>query len=418
MSTDHTASPDDVTTTSPDAPAAVPESLEMPPLAPVLGDRGEHDDISLTEPGPAGAGTFPTGRPAEADPLGADAVTVPMPTRTTPAEPTTGGPRASSPSEGAGSSTAGTRGEPVPRTPSPAAAGPSSPDEARTSTHAAPTSSRRSGPPKHDLGDTAVRRRSLFPSPEAQAADAGAAATVPVSLTEAQAAVAQTPAAVAARPVPAEDRPVPPTGPAGPRHAEQPALTPVAAPTSPTRLPVPGRSEDEVLLDGSVVAGRPRSRTASHWAGVLVSIVALPVSWFFLHKGADRALDSVEVLRFGINGLALTLLALGALALVAALWTARRSSLGMFVVGAFSVLLGLVTTFLPGSLNTTLSPLLERLTIHSGLGTDLASFLWADIASGRFIAFGVFMTMVGVVSHSARRAGRHEQEVIDRVRRR
>lgn len=416
MSTDQTASPDAVPAASPDVPAAAPESLTMPPLAPVLGDHGERDGVELAESGPARVGSFPTGRPAEAEILGAEAVTVPVPTRSTPDDLAAGGPRASS-AESSGSPAAGAHGESAARTPTAAGGSASSPAEARTTTRATPTSSRRSAPPKHDLGDTAVRRRSLFPSPEAQAADTGAAATVPVSLTEAQAAGARIPTTVAATPAPAESRPAPPISPARPRPDEQHTPTPVAAPTSPARLPVPGRSEDEVLLDGSVVAGRPPSRAAAHWAGVLVSIVALPVSWFFLHKGAARAIDSVEALRFGLNGPALALGALGALALIAALWTARRSSLGMFVVGALSILLGLVTTLLPGSLNASLSPLLERLTIHSGLGADLASFLWADITSGRFIAFGVFMTMVGVVSHSARRAGRHEQESLDRVHR-
>ena len=63
------------------------------------------------------------------------------------------------------------------------------------------------------------------------------------------------------------------------------------------------------------------------------------------------------------------------------------------------------------------SPFLDDLNAQSALGTSLSDYLWADAVTGKFLALGVFMVMVGVVSHSARRAGRREQEVIDRVRR-
>ena len=60
---------------------------------------------------------------------------------------------------------------------------------------------------------------------------------------------------------------------------------------------------------------------------------------------------------------------------------------------------------------------LDRLTAQSTLGADLAAYFWTDAYSGKFVVLGLFMIMVGVVSHSARRAGRREQEVIDRGRR-
>lgn len=102
--------------------------------------------------------------------------------------------------------------------------------------------------------------------------------------------------------------------------------------------------------------------------------------------------------------------------LVLALWTARRSSLGTFVVGAITLVAGLPGLVAPGPVDAALSPFLTRLAEQSTLGKDVATMIWSDAVSGRFLAVGLALVMVGVASHSARRAGRREQEVIDRVR--
>ena len=60
---------------------------------------------------------------------------------------------------------------------------------------------------------------------------------------------------------------------------------------------------------------------------------------------------------------------------------------------------------------------LDRLAAQSALGADLAAYFWTDAFSGKFVVLGLFMIMVGIVSHSARRAGRREQEIINRGRR-
>lgn len=70
----------------------------------------------------------------------------------------------------------------------------------------------------------------------------------------------------------------------------------------------------------------------------------------------------------------------------------------------------------PGPVDAALSPFLTRLAEQSTLGKDVATMIWSDAVSGRFLAVGLALVMVGVASHSARRAGRREQEVIDRVR--
>ncbi|SHE25707.1 hypothetical protein [Actinomyces glycerinitolerans] len=176
------------------------------------------------------------------------------------------------------------------------------------------------------------------------------------------------------------------------------------------------RTEDDILLDGSSVVGRPKSRAAAHWAGVLVWVVALPLAWYLFHDGAAAAVDGATPLSFGTPVRALLELGAGAVVLAIALWTASRSSLGSFVVGVVSLLVGVPFLVAPTAMNGSIGPLLDRLTAHSNLGASLSSYFWADAVSGKFVAFGMFMIMVGVVSHNARRAGRREQEIIDRGR--
>ena len=177
------------------------------------------------------------------------------------------------------------------------------------------------------------------------------------------------------------------------------------------------RSDDDILLDGSTIVGRPASRAGAHWAGVLMSLVLLPAAWFFVHGAADVLTSTVEPHRFAFSPSAITELVAGLLIMSLALWTARRSSLGSIVVGALSAVLGLLFLLLPTPMNGLVGPVLDRLTAQSTLGADLAAYFWTDAFSGKFVVLGLFMIMVGIVSHSARRAGRREQEIIDRGRR-
>lgn len=272
---------------------------------------------------------------------------------------------------------------------------------------------------------TAIRRRSLFTEAisdrDAQASPpAEAAASQPTpgpARATSHAASAHSP-----EPGPAA-APTAPTSPAA--AAAVPAAAAAATDTADTmppwlrRTPVPTgeRSEDDVLLDGSSVVGQLAPRTAVHWASVLVAVVLVPLAWFFLHLGAAHQTAAAARLSFAFSANGLVALLVGAACLALALWMAQRSSLGSFVIGAVSVVLGLPFLLLPGVMTSVLTPTLEHLSTHSDLGVDLATYLWHDAASGKFVSFGVFMIMVGLVSHAARRAGRREQEVIDRVRR-
>ena len=322
---------------------------------------------------------------------------------------------------------------------------------ATSSTSAASSASAASSDDAADLSEapgrsgqtTAVRRRSLFartsaddagtPRPTDQALPAdrpgparAAAASAPsapdTARTPPGTARARSEAAAPESAEPAQERAGKPDGgttgtPA--KEAETPAWLTREAARAQRRSSRRSRqrSDDDILLDGSTIVGRPASRAGAHWAGVLMSLVLLPAAWFFVHGAADVLTSTVEPHRFAFNPKAIFELVAGLLTMGVALWTACRSSLGSIVVGTLSAVLGLLFLLLPTPMNGLVGPVLDRLTAQSTLGADLAAYFWTDAYSGKFVVLGLFMVMVGVVSHSARRAGRREQEIIDRGRR-
>ena len=177
--------------------------------------------------------------------------------------------------------------------------------------------------------------------------------------------------------------------------------------------------DDSILLKGATSVLRPvSSRTETHWAGVLIAVVLFPLAWFLVHDGAASLtggnpsawpaaaspVGSLEILG-------------GTAACAAALFMISRSSLGAFVVGALSTVIGLPFVLMPGVVRSILGPTVDRLQAHSDLGRALSTYVMDDGLSGRFILMGVLTIMVAVVAHLARRSGQREQEADDRGRR-
>ena len=427
------------------APADEAPSLEIPALAPVVGANGEiltvrEDPAQLDAAAPGGPG-----------PLG-PGVGAAIPRAGTPGSPGTPGTPAT-PQAGVGFSTSppGTPGTPAtPQTGAPVPRGAVSPAQAAPGNGSgqvapaagafpfgrpdddpltlekpdpvvlAPDAGEPDGAGKPPVEDTAVRRRSLFtPAQPVPTETPGTADPTPGETAPGEAAGAFPDAAPGAG-EPAGYAASPSAGPE-PNPVPTPAVGPEQLATRRTRLRsgLADGGDDDVLLDGSTVIGHPKSRAATHWAGVLVSIVALPVTWFFLHDGAamatSRASDSFD---FNVSARGLTELAVGALALIIAMWVARRTSVGSIVVGVISILLGLPFLVAPGVMTDAFSPFLSTLSTQSALGQSMSTYLWTDAVTGKFLVLGLFMVMVGVVSYTARLDGQREQESIDRARRR
>ena len=140
-----------------------------------------------------------------------------------------------------------------------------------------------------------------------------------------------------------------------------------------------GASEDDdsILLKGASVLSAPGSRVETHCAGVLVAVV---------------------------------LFALASFPVPAALFMISRSSLGAFVVGAISVVVGLPFVLMPGVTKSILGSTVERLQAHSDLGRALSTYVMDDGLSGRFILMGVLTIMVAVVARLARQAGQRNRD--------
>ncbi len=203
---------------------------------------------------------------------------------------------------------------------------------------------------------------------------------------------------------------VPPT----PLPATASAGTPdsaASAPSASSRRSRPrGSHRRETPREKTRAARRTGSRAASHWAGVLVAVALLPLAWFLVHDGAVHMTGGdASVWPDSVSVRGATELVCGAAAFVVALFMAHRSSLGTYVVGGLGLFFGLPFLVAPAAVASLVGPTVERLQAHSSLGEALTSYVMADGLTGRFVLMGLFMVMVGVVSDSARRAGRRER---------
>ena len=167
--------------------------------------------------------------------------------------------------------------------------------------------------------------------------------------------------------------------------------------------------DDSILLKGASVLSVPSSRVETHWAGVLVAVVLFPLAWFLVHDGAATLTGgNPSAWPSAASPMGALEILGGTAACAAALFMISRSSLGAFVVGAFSTVIGLPFVLMPGVTKSILGPTVDRLQAHSDLGKALSTYVMDDGLSGRFILMGVLTIMVAVVGHLARRAGQRK----------
>ena len=178
-------------------------------------------------------------------------------------------------------------------------------------------------------------------------------------------------------------------------------------------LAMTGASEDDdsILLKGASVLSAPGSRVETHWAGVLVAVVLFPLAWFLVHDGAATLTGgNPSAWPSAASPMGALEILGGTAACAAALFMISRSSLGAFVVGALSTVIGLPFILMPGVTKSILGPTVNRLQAHSDLGKALSTYVMDDGLSGRFILMGVLTIMVAVVGHMARRSGQRAQD--------
>ena len=169
--------------------------------------------------------------------------------------------------------------------------------------------------------------------------------------------------------------------------------------------------DDSILLKGASVLSAPGSRVETHWAGVLVAVVLFPLAWFLVHDGAATLTGgNPSAWPSAASPMGALEILGGTAACAAALFMISRSSLGAFVVGAFSTVIGLPFVLMPGVTKSILGPTVDRLQAHSDLGKALSTYVMDDGLSGRFILMGVLTIMVAVVGHLARQAGQRRRD--------
>ncbi|MFD1505396.1 hypothetical protein FE374_02030 [Georgenia yuyongxinii] len=169
----------------------------------------------------------------------------------------------------------------------------------------------------------------------------------------------------------------------------------------------------DVALAGAEQA-RPRSRTAAHWWGLALSVVLAPIGWFLLTDAGARLASAPGAL----DPVGLAELTCGLLVAAVVILTARWSSPGVIVVGAVTFLAAALFLAFPVDAGDLLRPALDELHGRGSLAGNLATHLVADLESGRLAASGLFLVLLGVVSHGARRQGRSEERTRRQLARR
>lgn len=181
-----------------------------------------------------------------------------------------------------------------------------------------------------------------------------------------------------------------------------------AEPARPQSTP---RSLDDAIFEGATVVPEVPSRTGAHVWGLIGSIVLVPLAWYLLaDAGARMTVATNAPMTTGtVNVAALLELVGGLLALLVLGLVALRSSLGAYVTGVLVTVVGIPWVVLPGWTARTVLPAIEWLNSWNSFGANLAHHLQSSGYSGRLLALGVALLLVGTVSHRVRRRGRAEE---------
>ena len=171
-----------------------------------------------------------------------------------------------------------------------------------------------------------------------------------------------------------------------------------------------GRLDDELFSAAPQITEMP-SRTGAHWLSFLLFLILTPVGWYLAaDAGARMTLADAAPMYTGVASMLALGELLGSLIIAAILFmVARRSSLGAWLTGLGTLIVGLPWVMAPGITATSALAALTTLTNTGSLGANLSHHLQASGYSGRFVLLGVALLGLAYVSHSARRTGRDEE---------
>ena len=172
----------------------------------------------------------------------------------------------------------------------------------------------------------------------------------------------------------------------------------------------PSSLDDEIFSAAPEITEMP-SRTGAHWLSFLLFLLLVPAGWYLAaDAGARMTLADAAPMYTGVASIVALGELLGAIIISAILFVvARRSSLGAWLMGIVTLIMGLPWLMAPGITEASVLSALTALTNTGSLGANLAHHLQASGYSGRFALLGVVLMGLAYVSHSARRTGRAEE---------
>ena len=170
------------------------------------------------------------------------------------------------------------------------------------------------------------------------------------------------------------------------------------------------RLDDELFSAAPEITEMP-SRTGAHWLSFLLFLLLVPAGWYLAaDAGARMTLADAAPMYTGVASIVALGELLGATLISAILFvTARRSSLGAWLMGLVTLVVGLPWVMAPGITAASALTALTALTNTGSLGANLSHHLQASGYSGRFALLGIALLGLAYVSHSARRTGREEE---------
>ena len=172
----------------------------------------------------------------------------------------------------------------------------------------------------------------------------------------------------------------------------------------------PSSLDDELFSAAPEITEMP-SRTGAHWLSFLLFLLLVPAGWYLAaDAGARMTLADAAPMYTGVASIVALGELLGATLISAILFvTARRSSLGAWLMGLVTLVVGLPWVMAPGITAASALTALTALTNTGSLGANLSHHLQASGYSGRFALLGIALLGLAYVSHSARRTGREEE---------
>ena len=172
----------------------------------------------------------------------------------------------------------------------------------------------------------------------------------------------------------------------------------------------PSSLDDELFSAAPEITEMP-SRTGAHWLSFLLFLLLVPAGWYLAaDAGARMTLADAAPMYSGVASIVALGEILGAIIISAILFvTARRSSLGAWLMGIVTLVVGLPWLMAPGITGASVLSALTALKGTGSLGANLSHHLQASGYSGRFALLGFALMGLAYVSHSARRTGRAEE---------